>query len=389
MKIIPRSMMYRRFMEALSRLHYGELTLHTPDGAVHQIKGKEPGYKAHAVIHEWTVVDALLSRGDIGMGETYIEGLWDSDDLETLIKLLTQNLDYVEHYAHGNVLNRMMFFVANYWLRRNSKRGSKSNIRKHYDVGNDFYKLWLDESMTYSSALYQQQKLSLESAQQAKYGRILGKLEKSHENILEVGCGWGGFAEAAVNKGHGLTGITISPSQFEIAKQRTNGKANIKMQDYRDTKGQFDAIVSIEMFEAVGERYWPTYFKMLKSNLKEGGKAVVQTITIRDDMFKEYRVRSDFIRTYTFPGGMLPSIQVFREEAMKAGLACREMFCFGKDYARTLSEWLKRFDKQQPEIRKLGYDETFIRNWRFYLALCIGGFDAARTDVMQVEMEHA
>jgi cyclopropane-fatty-acyl-phospholipid synthase len=378
----------KQLFDSLGKLQYGSLELTTPEGEVRLFKGPKPGPEAHAKLYDWGVMERILRRGDIGMGETYIEGLWDTDDLEALMTMFTLNLDHIEHYAHGTVMNRLMFCLVNYWLRRNSKRGSALNIKKHYDVGNAFYRLWLDESMTYSAALYENMPRSLEHAQQAKYGRILEKLA-GHENVLEIGCGWGGFAEAAASRGHRLTGITISPSQHEIASARVAGKADIRLQDYRDLKGNFDAIVSIEMFEAVGLRYWAEYFKTLRRNLSESGKALIQTITIRDDMFNDYIRRSDFIRTYTFPGGMLPSMTAFRQEAAKAGLKCKEVFNFGKDYAKTLSEWLSRFDQQKDAIMRLGYDEAFIRSWRFYLALCIGGFAAARTDVVQVELVRA
>jgi cyclopropane-fatty-acyl-phospholipid synthase len=271
---------------------------------------------------------------------------------------------------------------------RNNIRGSRNNIKAHYDVGNDFYRLWLDETMTYSSALFSQGAKDLAEAQRAKYGRILERINGA-SSLLEIGCGWGGFAEEASKSDRHVTGLTISPSQHAFATERLAGKADIRLQDYRKTEGLFDAIVSIEMFEAVGERYWPVYFKTIAERLKKGGKAVIQTITIRDEFFEGYRVRSDFIRHYVFPGGMLPSARSFRKEAAKAGLQCLDSFDFGQDYARTLREWAIRFEEKRAEILSMGYSEAFIRNWRFYLGICAAAFAVGRTDVVQVELAHA
>jgi cyclopropane-fatty-acyl-phospholipid synthase len=303
--------------------------------------------------------------------------------------LVISNMQQFETYAHGTFKSRLFFFITNNLFRRNSKSGSKKNIAAHYDVGNEFYKLWLDESMTYSSAIFNSSNDNLQEAQSAKYSRILSKIGQGQKTILEIGCGWGGFSEAANNMGHNVQGITISPSQYEIARTRVSGKSQIHLKDYRDVKGMFDAIVSIEMFEAVGEKYWPEYFQNIRAKLKHGGKALIQTITIEDSIFNSYRKRSDFIREYTFPGGMLPSINKFKEEAAKSKLVCKEVFSFGKDYANTLRHWLKRFDEKQSEILSMGYSDEFIKNWRFYLASSIAAFESGRTNVVQIELEHA
>src|SRR6202012_587435 len=258
----------------------------------------------------------------------------------------------------------------------------------HYDVGNDFYSLWLDKSMTYSSALYKDTD-ALYDAQLNKYDRILSKFDKPRANVLEIGCGWGGFAERAAGADHNVTGLTISPSQHRFATERLSGKAAIRLEDYRKSKGTLDQIVWIEMSESVGQHYWPQYFATVAERLKRGGRAVIQTITIRDELFDGYRTRSDFVRHYVFPGGMLPSLARFREEAEKAGLKFAGAFGFGKDYARTLREWLIQMQSQESAIRALGYDQQFLRNWEFYLGICAATFEVARTDVVQVELVNA
>jgi cyclopropane-fatty-acyl-phospholipid synthase len=242
--------------------------------------------------------------------------------------------------------------------------------------------------MTYSSALYNGAD-ELYRAQQNKYERILSKFTANRADVLEIGCGWGGFAERAAADSHHVTGLTISPAQHKFATERLKGAADIRLEDYRRCKGQFDNIVSIEMFEAVGEHYWPAYFATVAERLKRGGRAIIQTITIQDELFPGYRTRSDFIRHYVFPGGMLPSLARFREEAEKAGLKFVEAFGFGKDYARTLREWLVRMQSVEGDIRALGHDTQFLRNWEFYLGICAATFEVSRTDVVQVELVNA
>lgn len=386
--LIPR--VANQFFAALECTRMGTLHVTAPGGFAHTFCGTEPGPEVSFHVRDWDTLMMLASRGDIGLGEAYIDGKWDTDSLEMLFQFFLKNLDDLERFAHGNALNRLWFNLVNYVIRRNSPKGSQSNIRAHYDVGNDFYSLWLDRTMTYSSAIFPgNDNASLEQAQARKYGRILEKLGSDAGRVLEVGCGWGGFAEAASRDGRQVTGITVSPAQHAFASQRLGAAADIRLQDYRHTQGKFDAIVSIEMFEAVGERYWPTYFGTLKERLAEGGKAMIQTITIDDSVFAGYRTRSDFIRHYTFPGGMLPSVQRFREEAQKVGFACHEVYRFGRDYARTLREWLLRFDAAESDIRKMGYDDAFLRSWRFYMGMCAAAFEVGRTDVVQVELAHA
>jgi cyclopropane-fatty-acyl-phospholipid synthase len=385
MSLIPASFVEKSWREAIARIDHGILHFVAPNGEVTTIRGANPGPEARFAIHHWDVLRRIMARGDIGLGEEYIAGTWDTDNIEQLVSLFLLNLDQLEKFSDGNFLNRIGFVIHNALVRRNSVAGSARNIKAHYDVGNDFYRLWLDRSMTYSSALYKDAD-QLEVAQQNKYGRILEKFRKPQSSVLEIGCGWGAFAERATESAHHVTGLTISPAQHEFATKRLNGAADIRLQDYRKTQGSFDNIVSIEMFEAVGEHYWPQYFTCVAERLKRGGRAIVQTITIRDELFQGYRTRSDFVRHYVFPGGMLPSLGRFREEAERAGLKFVEAFSFGKDYARTLREWSERMQARSDDIMALGHDQRFLRNWEFYLGICAAAFNVARTDVVQVEL---
>jgi len=388
MSLIPASYIEKSWHRALSALEYGRLEFIAPNGEVTIAEGPNPGPHARFHIHEWDVLRRIMARGDIGLGEEYIAGSWDTDSVEKLVSLFLLNLDHFSDFSDGNILNRVGFVIHNALVRRNSIAGSARNIQDHYDVGNDFYSLWLDKSMTYSSALFNGA-ADLFRAQQNKYERILGKFDKAKADVLEIGCGWGGFAERAAADGHAVTGLTISPAQHQFASQRLNGNADIRLQDYRRCKGQFDNIVSIEMFEAVGEHYWPAYFATVAERLKRGGRAIIQTITIQDPLFAGYRTRSDFVRHYVFPGGMLPSLARFRQEAENAGLKFAGAFGFGKDYARTLREWLARMQGQESAIKALGHDQQFLRNWEFYLGICAATFEVARTDVVQVELVNA
>ena len=388
MSLVPNAFIAAKWREAISRIDTGSLTFVAPDGAIDEIKGDKPGPAARFEIREWEVLRRIMARGDIGLGEEFIAGSWTADNVENLISLFLLNLDKLDGFSHGNLVNRLGFVIHNALVRRNSIAGSSRNIKAHYDVGNEFYRLWLDPSMTYSSALYAGTD-ELYRAQQNKYERILSKFEKAKASVLEIGCGWGGFAERAAQDGHHLTGLTISPSQHAFASTRLGGAADIRLEDYRKAKGQFDNIVSIEMFEAVGEHYWPQYFATVAERLKRGGRAVIQTIIIRDDLFAGYRTRSDFVRHYVFPGGMLPSLGRFRDEAERAGLKFAGAFAFGQDYARTLREWSARMMAARGEIMALGHDDKFLRNWQFYLGICAAAFRVARTDVVQAELVNA
>ncbi len=373
----------------LDTLESGSLTVTTPDGVTRSFGGKSDGYTASITIHDWRVISNLIQSGDIGFADDYRAGLWETDDLVALNCLGLENRAAFDQVIDGNILSRGMSMLS-YLTRMNTLKGSRKNIHAHYDLGNAFYKLWLDPTMTYSAAVYKNPADTLEIAQHNKYDRIIDQLDTFSGSVLEVGCGWGGFAARALERGdYGIKGITLSDEQHDYANARLNNSAEIVLQDYRLQTGKFDNIVSIEMFEAVGERFWNTYFSKLASLLNTKGKAVIQTITMNEFDFPRYRKGGDFIRSFIFPGGMLPSPSRFEQEANKAGLRCSNRFDFGHDYARTLEEWLIAFDSKKSEILALGYDERFIRLWRFYLAGCIAGFRSNRTDVMQIELTHA
>jgi cyclopropane-fatty-acyl-phospholipid synthase len=390
MSLIPASLIEKRWHEAVSNLKFGTLDFTTPSGDTVTVKAAQPGPCANFKIADWDVLRQTLARGDIGLGEAYIDGSWDTDDIETLVALFLMNMDGFDRFANGSMLQRIGFVIHNALLRRNTVRGASRNIKDHYDVGNNFYALWLDPSMTYSSALYRDPKANLEQAQQTKYERILSKLPGRKSSILEIGCGWGGFAERATQDAHSVTGLTISPSQHRYATERLSGKeVDVRLEDYRKVRGTFDNIVSIEMFEAVGEHYWPAYFQTVTQRLKRGGRALIQTITIQDQLFASYRLQSDFIRHYVFPGGMLPSLARFTEEAEKAGLKVASTFSFGHDYVQTLRAWSAAMRARKNDILALGHDQRFFRNWQFYLGICAAAFRVGRTDVVQVELAHS
>lgn len=386
MSQIASSIIERKWLEAIERLEFGSLEFVAPNGELHTVKGRHPGPSARFEIFDWDILRRIVTRGDIALGEEYVDGAWRTDNIENLVSVFLLNMDALAKYSRGHFLPRMALMIYDRFVRRNSIGGSKRNIEAHYDVGNDFYALWLDRSMTYSSALFGGDTKNLEDAQRNKYERILGKFLSPRSAVLEIGCGWGGFAERAAAYGHKLTGLTISPAQYRFATDRLKGAADILLEDYRKAHGLFDMIVSIEMFEAVGEQYWPQYFRAIAERLKRGGRAVIQTITIRDDLFSTYRMRSDFIRHYVFPGGMLPSLQRFREEAERAGLKAVDQFSFGKDYAKTLREWSARMSAKSEQILALGHDERFLRNWQYYLGICAATFNTGRTNVVQIEL---
>jgi cyclopropane-fatty-acyl-phospholipid synthase len=377
--------LYRQF----DRLETGSIRLMTPDGKSRVFEGKNPGHTVDLNIKDWSVISNVARKGNIGLAQDYRAGKWESNNLSALIQLGIQNKNSLQGFIVGNELSRRLASLA-YLFRLNTLTGSKRNIEAHYDLGNDFYRLWLDPSMTYSSGLYKSGDETLEQAQNQKYDRILEQLRLKNGSILEIGCGWGGFAERALKFGDfNIKGLTLSKEQKNYADERLGEKANIALEDYRIQKGQYDSIVSIEMFEAVGEKFWPDYFKQIRSLLKSGGRAVIQTITINDLDFQCYKNGGDFIRSFIFPGGLLPSPSVFRSNARACGLRTENEFYFGQDYARTLEKWLENFEAKIDDIKSLGYDESFIRLWRLYLAACAGAFRAGQINVMQVELTHA
>lgn len=377
------------FLRRLDHLEYGALRLKLPDGKTYAFEGRQGGPRADLSIDRWSVLSHLVMRGDSGFAADYRDGAWDTAALPDLIALGLMNEHIFKPYIFGSALAQLAGRFEN-MRRRNTLEGSRRNIHAHYDLGNDFYKLWLDETMTYSSALFSNPAESLAQAQRNKYDRILSRFEKPAGAVLEIGCGWGGFAERAVEMGDfAVRGVTISDAQYDYARQRVDTKAQIVREDYRAQKGTFSHIVSIEMFEAVGMAYWQTYFGKIRDLLEKGGKAMIQTITIDDSRFERYRRGTDMIRNYIFPGGMLPSPSRFRAEAARMSLRVTDEFHFGQDYARTLRHWLQTFDDKADAVQDLGFDRGFIRLWRFYLAACMAGFTTGRTSVMQAELQHA
>lgn len=375
----------RRFLSDLERLRGGHLHLRTPEGDWLSF-GDSDGPTASLELNDWALLPALALRGDIALGEAYVEGQWQSEDLGTLLSLLLRNLDNLGDWGGQSAFARLKLQLADRVLRANTRRGSRRNIRAHYDVGNEFYQLWLDPGMSYSSAVFGAGD-DLETAQARKNSRILSRLSPG-ERILEIGCGWGGFAEAAAERGQFVTGLTLSPSQAGYADARLDGRADIRLQDYRDTQGKFDNIVSVEMIEAVGEAFWPTYFATIRDRLALGGRAVIQAITVPDQHFSIYRRRSDYIRRHIFPGGMLPCHSAMTWAAGQAGLQLRDHFSFGQDYARTCRIWSERMEAAKSKIARIGYDDRFLRSWQFYLQGCAASFSTGRTDVVQMEFAH-
>jgi cyclopropane-fatty-acyl-phospholipid synthase len=375
-------------IKALSNIDYGRLTVVMPSQLSVRSELKNAGPEAIIYIKNSRFLKRVFARGDIGLGESYIDGDWDTPDLYNFLSLCSVNADKMGRFADGNIIQKIIWRFMNIFVRRNTKAGSRKNIMAHYDVGNDFYALWLDKTMTYSAALFKDASTSLEEAQKAKYQRILDQLPENTQTILEIGCGWGGFAEYAISQGKSVTAITISPAQYAYATQRLGNKANILLRDYRDMYGQFDSVVSIEMFEAVGESFWECYFQKIQTLLKPHGKAVIQSITVHNDVFDAYRKRNDFIRYYTFPGGMLPSVNKFTEYAKKSNLSVDDIFLFGYDYKTTLLVWLQNLDRVQHDIIKTK-GQSFLKSWQFYLALCAAGFDCERINVAQFTMSKA
>jgi len=386
----------RWVLKLLARAEHGVLLVQFPDGQ--RARFGRAGAVADIQLANWNVFNAALKRGDIGFAETWIDGDWTSSDPARALMFFLRNRAAVERVIYGSFWGSLAYRIK-HLLNRNSKPQAKKNIVAHYDLGNAFYSLWLDPSMTYSAALFAPgvadgagahavvTPAEMLAAQQAKYARVIDELALTPgARVLEIGCGWGGLAEAAAAAGLRLTGLTLSPSQLAFAQERLarrNLSADLKLQDYRDERAQYDGIASIEMFEAVGEQYWPTYFATLARCLKPGGRACIQTIVIDDAHFERYRSGTDFIQQYVFPGGMLPCPRVFREQAQRAGLEVVTTHAFGRDYARTLATWRARFTEQVAAVRALGFGSDFIRLWEFYLAYCEAAFADGSTDVLQ------
>ena len=374
----------------------GTFTLVHPDGESETFGQAGSGPDATLRVRDWAFARRALASGDIGVAESYIAGEWDTPDLATLLTVLADTYERLNRLAVGGGLVRAMNWLRHSLFRKNSERQAKRNIHAHYDLGNAFYSAWLDPSMTYSSALFAHGDEALEAAQARKYESLCEAMGlEPGMSVLEIGCGWGGFAEhAAARRGARVTGLTISQAQLDFARARMErqglaDQVELRFQDYRQADGQFDRIASIEMFEAVGEQYWPAYFRTIRERLTDTGRAGLQIITIDASMFDRYRKRVDFIQQYVFPGGMLISEPRLAEEAERAGLKVTATRRFGPDYARTLALWAVRFEAAWDTLRAQGFDEQFRRLWRFYLAYCEAGFRTGRTDVIQVVLEPA
>ncbi|MCB8880036.1 class I SAM-dependent methyltransferase [Acidisoma cellulosilytica] len=370
----------------LRRLALGRLVVRLPGGVELIGQGREPGPEAVLVLHNWRPLLKLALRGDVGFAESYMDGDWQSPDLPVLIELAARNQTALGNSLDGSWLTRVVNRLR-HGRHANTKMGARRNIMAHYDLGNDFYRRWLDDGMTYSSALYRPSRLTLEQAQTAKQDRILQLLDiDGGEEVLEIGCGWGGLAERLVQRGCRVTGLTLSPAQLAYASDRLAfsvqaGQADLRLQDYRDVEGQFDRVVSIEMLEAVGRDYWPLYFQRLQDCLAPGGTAVLQVISISEEKFEAYLRVPDFIQLYVFPGGMLPTISIMQAEIARVGLTLDSVETFGLSYAETLAEWRRRFHTATPRLRAEGMDEAFSRRWDYYLAYCEAGFRASAIDV--------
>ena len=382
----------RTFLALLGNVKSGHLALTLPDGRTEYFGATSDDLHADLHVLDWDVFKDVLKHGDIGFAESYIRGQWNTSNLKAILEIAIRNRTLLEKAIYGSWFGSL-FYRFKHRLRNNSKSGSRKNIHAHYDLGNPFYSLWLDPSMTYSSAWFSGDlQLPLAQAQSNKYRRILSAIDAAPgKRILEIGCGWGGFIEEAALAGCHVTGLTLSREQQNFAEARLAQQglvSEIRFQDYRDCKEQFDGIASIEMFEAVGENHWEQYFKTIASSLKPGGKACIQTIVIAEELFERYRSSTDFIQQYVFPGGMLPSKSAFKEYAARAGLRVDDEFAFGTDYAKTLCIWYESFNEQLDQVRQLGFDEAFIRLWNFYLMYCAAGFSERNIDVVQFTLVH-
>jgi cyclopropane-fatty-acyl-phospholipid synthase len=380
-----------RLLQALgSRIAHGRLTIVFPDGAQRVFAGQTPGPQAVLEIRRDRLARRFLTGGNLGFCEAYLDGDWSSPDIETLFVFFLTNERALLEAMRGKPWFRALQRLS-HMMRPNSRHGARRNIHRHYDLGNAFFERWLDPSMTYSSALYGGRAADLETAQQRKYRAIAERAGVSEgDRVLEIGCGWGGFAEfAARETGAHVTGITISREQCDYARRRVfeaglADRVDIRLEDYRDTRGLFDRVVSIEMFEAVGREYWPAFFATVRDRLRTGGTAALQVITIAEEQYQRYQRSVDYIQKYIFPGGMLPSKSALGEQVRRAGLSLRDSVGFGPDYAATLREWNRRFQRAWPDLTPLGFDARFKRMWEQYLHYCAAGFAVGSIDVVQM-----
>jgi cyclopropane-fatty-acyl-phospholipid synthase len=380
-------------LKLLARLKHGSLTVQLPDGSVQHFgqTGTDASIHASLILHNWKACSAALKSGDIGFAESYIAGDWSTPHLADVLRVFIANRKEVEAVIYGSWIGRLAYRIK-HLLNRNTKANSQKNIHAHYDLGNAFYELWLDKSMSYSSAWFDGN--TAQPMIEAQYAKVRRALRMAHvhanDRVLEIGCGWGGLAEVAAREfGASITGVTLSTEQLSFAQDRMArighaAQADLRLQDYRDIQdAPFDAVCSIEMVEAVGREYWPVYFESVARLLKTGGRACIQAITIDDALFDRYVKSTDFIQQYIFPGGCLPSPSEFRKAAEAAGLEVIDQFAFGKDYAETCRRWRADFLQRRAEILPLGFDEAFMRTWEFYLAYCEAAFEEQNIDVMQ------
>lgn len=378
------------------RIRFGTFEITVPEGVTRRFGGQAPGPVGRLFVRNNRFIRRMILGGNVGLGESYMDGDWDSPNLADFLTVGAMNYEALDDTLNGSAIYRAFNRLVHNRFNGNSREGSRRNIAHHYDLGNDFYERWLDPSMTYSSAQYADRAPDLSSAQALKYDLLADRLDLGPEaRILEIGCGWGGFAErVAKERGAHVTGITISREQHDYAKARMqreglNEKVDIRLIDYRDLEGKFDGIASIEMFEAVGEKYWPVFFDTLRERLVDGGRAALQIISIGEKHFDNYRRRPDFIQRYIFPGGMLPSPTVLGRCAEQSGLRQVSSEGFGLSYARTLAEWNIRFQDAWQDIREQGFDTRFKRMWEYYLAYCEAGFRADNIDVKRVTLARA
>ncbi len=373
-----------------TQMKAGRVDFVLPDGRRFRADGREPGFVAEIHIHNDDLFARLIRDGDLGFSEAYLDGWWSTPDLQAFMDLVhTDNEDIYDGFPGQRLVRTLEKF--RFWLQSNSKKQAKKNISYHYDLGNDFYGLWLDETMTYSSALFETGQESTERAQTAKYASMVDQMgAKPGDHVLEIGCGWGGFAEyAAMERGLKVTGLTISKEQYDYATARIKAagledQVTFKLQDYRDETGHYDGIASIEMFEAVGEKYWPTYFETVRERLKPGAQATLQIITVAHARWHIYKRGVDFIQKYIFPGGMLPSPVILRQEVERAGLDVVKSIEFGDSYSQTLRRWHDTFNERWDEVARLGFDDRFRRMWNFYLTSCASTFASNVCDVTQI-----
>jgi cyclopropane-fatty-acyl-phospholipid synthase len=360
------------------------------DGRTFRAEGPHPGPVCEIQIHNFGIFERLLREGQLGFCDAYLDGQWSTPDLQAFMDYIHADNDEVFDSFPGQKL--VQFYERlRFWMQGHSKGQARKNISYHYDLGNDFYGLWLDKTMTYSSALFETGQESLEEAQTAKYASMVDQMGvNAGDHVLEIGCGWGGFAEyAAKERGLSVTCLTISKEQIKYAQDRINAAGlqdlvTLKLQDYRDETGVYDGIASIEMFEAVGEKYWPSYFQTVHDRLKPGGQATLQIITVRDDRFEIYRKSVDFIQKYIFPGGMLPSPLVLSKQAQEAGLKVVKSIEFGESYSETLRRWHDTFNDKWDQVLAMGFDDRFRRMWNFYLTSCAATFHYGNCDVTQI-----